>query len=222
MAYALGPWLSRESHSAIGLLVWALPFTLIATELTRRRSAAGVFAHLPDLGPLMLRSFRVLSTRRPSRIVTVSSAVVGAASHSVIDAFSHQGRWGANLFRLNSVLFSAPGGRDITGAKLVQYAGHSFGSLAFILVLMLIARGGRLEEWYGIDAVDEVRTRMPSTPERVAFWSIVVAPTAFAAWLVFINGVSNLFLVIAVLVAAVLTAGAVVPSATSGVKPRLF
>lgn len=80
MAYSIEPWSSIKAHTTLGLVLWAIPFTLIATHLTRWRAAAGIFAHLPDLGPLRLRSYRVLTQQRPSHLVTLASTVLGAGS----------------------------------------------------------------------------------------------------------------------------------------------
>ncbi|MCP3913253.1 MAG: DUF4184 family protein [Actinomycetia bacterium] len=213
-AYALGPWLNRQSHTAIGLLVWAIPFTLAATEVTRRRAAAGIFAHLPDLGPLRVRSYRVLGHRRPARLVTVVSVVVGAGSHVAIDAFTHQRRWGADLAGLNSLVFTAPVWGQFTVARVGQYLGHALGSLAFVAVLLVIAGSGRLERWYGTEIVDVTRAHRPGRGERAGFWLTVTVPTAAAAGAALILGRPPVFLAITVLVVAVITAGAMVPSAT--------
>ncbi|MCP3988904.1 MAG: DUF4184 family protein [Actinomycetia bacterium] len=214
LAYALGSWLNRHSHTAIGLLVRAIPFTLVAAEVTRRRAAAGIFAHLPDLGPLRVRSYRVLGRRRPGRLVTLVSVLVGAGSHVVIDGFTHQGRWGADLFGLNAVVFTAPVRGEFSVARIGQYLGRLFGSLAFVVVLVMIARGGRLEKWYGAQAVDAVRAHRPGVWERVGFWLMVGVPTVAAAGAALILGRSPLFLAITVLVMALITVGAVIRSAT--------
>ncbi|MGI9596523.1 MAG: DUF4184 family protein, partial [Acidimicrobiales bacterium] len=38
LAYALGDWMNRQSHTLVGLLVWSLPFTVVATLVTRWRA----------------------------------------------------------------------------------------------------------------------------------------------------------------------------------------
>ncbi len=212
LAYPLGSWMAHHSHSSIGLLVWALPFTLLASELTRRWSAAGIFAHLPDCGPLRLRSYRVLAQRRPLRVVTFLSAVVGATSHVLVDSFSHTGRWGADLLGLDVVLFTLPYPGPVSAADLVQVLGHFLGALAFLIVLIEIAGSGRLEAWYGDDAVETARAVIPTTSERVGFWTPVIGSTVAAFVGAAVLGGTVLFWPITALTIALLVAGAIVPA----------
>ncbi len=211
-AYAMGPWLNTQSHTAIGLVIWAVPFTVAATALTRWRSAAGTFAHLPDLGPLRLRSYRVLSLRRPSAIVTISSACAGAASHIVIDGFTHRGRWGSDLLGLNRIVATLPVIDQLSVAKVAQYFGHTVGSLLFLWLVFAIATTNALERWYGPAAVTAARRRRPSGSERAWFWLLVTGPTVAAAAVAPAIDRPRLFLTIAVGAMALLVAGAVVPS----------
>jgi Domain of unknown function (DUF4184) len=93
LAYPLGSWLGRRSHTLVGLIVWSIPFTVVASVLVRTQVAPTAFAHLPDAGPFRLHSFRALRRRRPCRLVTVVSAALGSGSHVVIDGFTHTGRF---------------------------------------------------------------------------------------------------------------------------------
>ncbi len=154
LAYPLGPWLNGQSHTAIGLVVWSLPVTLVMATLVRWRAADGVFANMPDLGALRLRSYRVLGWRRPTALVTAISAVVGSGSHILIDGFTHQGRWGANALGLNDVIATVPIRGAMTEARLLQYLGHFGGTVLFVLSLILIASTGRLDRWYSTELVD--------------------------------------------------------------------
>lgn len=216
LAYAMGDWLNRQSHTAIGVVVWAVPITIVATLITRWRSAAGVFAHLPDVGPLRVRSYRVLGLRRPAPATTLLAATIGAGSHVLIDSFSHRRRWGANVLGLNRVLFEVPIGGEVTPAKLIQYFGHGFGSLAFVWLLWLVARRGLLESWYGKEAVAAARSHRPPRRERVLFWAVVSIPVLMTIVIAVATDRSPIFAAIAVLLATVLAAGAVVPSGRSG------
>ncbi|MCP3988143.1 MAG: DUF4184 family protein, partial [Actinomycetia bacterium] len=179
-AYSFSHWMNVRSHTAVGLVLWAIPFTVVAAYVTRWRAAAGIFAHLPDLGPLRVRSYRVLGERRPGFVVTLASAVVGAGSHVLIDAFTHGGRWGADLLGLNAVLFTAPIRGDFTVARVGQYFAHVVGSLTFVVLLVMVARGGLLERWYRAERVEAVRAYEPGLAERVRFWSMVFIPTVAA------------------------------------------
>ena len=180
LAYPLGDWLNRQSHAFIGVVVWAIPVTLVAAALVRWRAGAGIFAHVPDLGPLRLRSYQVLSLRRPPLLVTLVSAVVGAGSHVVIDAFTHRSRWGAQWLGLDRVVGTVPIRGEFTWARVLQYLGHTVGSVAFVLVIVWIASRGRLGQWYGPEAVDRVRRLRVTPGRRLLFWAVVLAPVVAA------------------------------------------
>jgi hypothetical protein len=219
LAYALGDWLNHQSHSAIGVLLFAVPFTLVAAAITRWRAASGIFAVLPDLGPLRLRSYRVLANRRPAFFVTLSSALIGAGSHAIVDGFTHRGRWGADWAGLNEVLFTVPGRGDFSAARVLQYVGHSFGSFAFVVVLFVIASSGRLEHWYGVDAVARARSVTLTTSRRALFWLMVSVPTLAFAFLASDLGLSRIFFPILVLTVSVLLAGVLVAPASTRASP---
>ncbi|MGH1491133.1 MAG: DUF4184 family protein [Acidimicrobiales bacterium] len=201
LAYPLGPWLNAQSHTAIGLVVWSLPVTLVMATLVRWRAADGVFANMPDLGLLRLRSYRVLGWRRPTALVTATSAVVGSGSHILIDGFTHKGRWGANALGLNDVIGTVPIRGVMTEARLLQYLGHFGGSVLFILSLILIASTGRLDRWYSTELVVEARQAPSTRGGPLLFWVPVLAATATAIGVSQQTGRSVLFL--PVLVAAI-------------------
>ena len=209
LGYGFGGWLNEQSHAPLGILVWGIPFSIAAVLLIRWRAAVGIFAHLPDLGPLRLRSFQVLGQRRPRWVVAAPSAVIGIASHVVIDAFTHQQRWGAQLAGLDSVLFTAPVRGGITGARVLQYLGHTLGSVLSIVLLLVVARGGHLENWYGRDAVQAARAARPRRDERVVFWTVALAPPLVTVARFIAIGQSPLFPALTVLTIAVLVAGTV-------------
>lgn len=208
-AYALGPWLNTQSHTAVGVLVWALPFTLVVTSLVRWRAASGIFAALPDLGRLQLRSYRVLGTRRPSAFVTASSALLGAGSHVFIDGFTHTGRFGSNWLGMNEVLFTAPVRGDMSSARVLQYVGHFGGSIAFVAALVIVASSGRLGAWYGKEAVAEARAANASVAQRAVFWVVVVASTVGAVGFALTTGRSAIFLPLTLLVLVSVASGVV-------------
>lgn len=208
-AYALGPWLNTQSHTAVGIFAWALPFTLIVTSLVRWRAASGIFAALPDLGRLQLRSYRVLGTRRPSAFVTVFSALLGAGSHVFIDGFTHTERFGSNWLGMNEVLFAAPLRGDMSSARVLQYVGHFSGSIAFVAALMIVASSGRLGVWYGKEAVVEARAINASVAQRAMFWVLVVASTVGALGFALATGRSAIFLPLTVLMLVLVASGVV-------------
>ncbi|MEM9561372.1 MAG: DUF4184 family protein [Actinomycetota bacterium] len=216
LAYSLSPWLNRQSHTAIGVLVLAVPVAVVAAWITRRWAASGIFAALPDLGPLRLRSYRVLAVRRPPWWQTLTSALLGAGSHVVVDGFTHAGRWGANWAGLNGVIGSLPGRGELTAARVLQYVGHLGGSLAFVLVLVVVASSGRLATWYGAEAVALARSVTATGPQRASFALLAIGPPVVAAIVADDLGRSPLFLAVTVSLPALLLAGTVVGSWLDG------
>ncbi|MGX7674379.1 DUF4184 family protein [Plantactinospora sp. DSM 117369] len=72
------------SHQLPGLVGWCLPVTLAGTWLIRR-AAPVVASHLPAGGPLALPDYGSLGQGRHRWPITVYSALLGAASHLVLD-----------------------------------------------------------------------------------------------------------------------------------------
>jgi hypothetical protein len=142
--------------------------------------------------------------------VTLWSAALGAASHIVIDAFTHSQRWGAKWLGIDEVLGQWPIPGEFTVAALLQYAGHTAGSLAAILLLIYVARRRLLERWYGPELVDAVREVDVAPGSRVLFWSVfgltVGIPVAAALML----GREPLFVAVAMTVAGLVLAGSLV------------
>jgi hypothetical protein len=181
LAYPLGHWMYDQSHTAVGIVVWAVPFTLAVCAVLRWRAAAGVAAQLPDLPPFRFRSYGVLSRRRPLLAVTAACALIGAVSHVVLDAFTHSGRWGARWLGLDHPAMTLPVRGEITYAKLLQYAGHVGGSVVTVLLLWHIGRRRLLESWYGVGQVRRARAITVTSGQRVVFWTVALAPPAVAA-----------------------------------------
>jgi hypothetical protein len=124
----------------------------------------------------------VLGTRWPAWWKTVPSALIGATSHVLIDGFTHRDRFGANLLHLNDVLFTLAG-REFTSARVLQYVGHTVGSLVGLVLLVQIGRRRRLEQWYGSAAVAAARRFSLTAGARLGFWAVVaLGPPAGFAW----------------------------------------
>jgi Domain of unknown function (DUF4184) len=173
LGYAIEPRGVTFAHTLEGVLLWAVPFTLVVVLLLRRGAAKGVFAQLPDLGPLRIRSYRVLSSLRPSLLVTMYSVVLGAGSHVVLDAFTHKGRWGAELLGTDAITVDLPGAGAASLTRTMQYLGHSFGSLIGLGLLLYIGHRRLLEAWYSERAVEVARRVRVTMGQRVVFWSLV-------------------------------------------------
>jgi hypothetical protein len=122
----LGLW--RLAHSWIGLFVWSLPLTLIGCVLVRR-AAPAIAAHVPGAG-----DYAVLRTTRHPWWVTVSSTLVGAAGHLLLDDLE-------------------------TLSPAVVYAGHVAGFVTLPLLLRLISRRHLLLRWHGRPRTLPARSR---------------------------------------------------------------
>jgi Domain of unknown function (DUF4184) len=187
LAYAF-PYTVSRGHSGLGLLTICLPMTLILVFVIRRWVADVAFAQLG--GRWRLSDYRVLATRRPHLIITVTSALIGAGSHIFIDAFTHDGRWAARALGWDKTILFHAAHRDFSFARSLQYFGHTVGSLVCIMMLWRIARTERLEVWYNSDAVIGARRFRLSPRGRVAFWATFASGVVGAAAIVTVQGVN--------------------------------
>lgn len=210
LTYTLTTWLAIQSQRWVGIFVWVLPVTIISCSIVRWRAASGIFAQLPDFGLLRLRSFRVLGHRSPRTIDTIVSAMLGGASHMIADAFTHDFRWGANLLNLNDTFVNLPVVGEFTEARVLQYLGHSLGSIGFVGVLLIIASKGKLAEWYGETAVNKARQVDVSPVSRIVFWSVLVVPIIVAGLVAPQLERSSLFAVVTASFVSILAAGSIV------------
>ncbi|MET8148296.1 DUF4184 family protein [Actinoplanes sp. NPDC049668] len=111
------------SHQPAGLIAWCLPLTLVLTWLIRR--AAPVLAsHLPAAGPLALRDYGALGAARHRWPITVCSALLGAASHLLLDRIE----------------FAVPTSENIM---------HVLGAVTLAAVAVVIGRRRLLRQWHG-------------------------------------------------------------------------
>lgn len=206
---------SFRSHGMSGLILFSVPFSVIYVTILRRWCADGLFGSLPDMGPLRIRSYRVLGKRSPHPLITLISASLGAGSHLIIDAFTHSGRWGADALEWNDHLFSF-GGRDFTTARVWQYIGHSLGSFVGILLFAFIASRGPLERWYGAEVVAEARTRpvRPKALERTVS-TICLGQIPGLVWMVLVTNKAGIFVAGLCLAVSLLVAGRLNRAASS-------
>ncbi|MEI2639913.1 MAG: DUF4184 family protein [Microthrixaceae bacterium] len=179
------PVLLLEGHSLLGVAVFAIPLTLVACAVLRSGVARVVAANFPDLGPLRVRSYGVISARRPAFWQTLSSAVIGSVSHIAIDTLTHADRFGARALGLDRLAFVAPRLGPQTIADVLQILGHSVGSLIGIALFVHIGRHRLLERWYGNEAVADARSVRPELPQRLRFWAVAAITAALmtlASW----------------------------------------
>ncbi|WP_027346569.1 DUF4184 family protein [Hamadaea tsunoensis] len=159
LGYALIPFhLYASTHAWLSLLWWSLPVT-VALSVLARWSAPVAAAHLPDIAGL--RDYGVLGSSRPRWWITISSAVLGAATHVLWDTFTHA---------------YAPRplhGMSIAGLPwwhLLQYVSTVVGGLVAVALLGVIGRRRLLVAWHG---------PAPDAPRRPAlFWPPVSAVIA--------------------------------------------
>jgi hypothetical protein len=176
LGYAVSGRLGVDTHDWDGLVPLIFPLALLLTLAARWIVADVAPAHMPDLGPARLRSWRVTARRQPALWITVSSCVIGIATHVLLDAFTHPGRFGARALGYDDVVVHAFGHSEpLTG--VFQLIGHSLGSLIGLWMLVDIGRRRLLEDWYGEDAVRAARTVEVSPAGTVVFWATVVAGT---------------------------------------------
>ncbi|MGE3589468.1 MAG: DUF4184 family protein [Ilumatobacteraceae bacterium] len=169
--YSFNGYVGFDTHDWGPAMAYGIPLTLVVAVLIR--FAAPVVANqLPDLGDVRLRSFAVLSRRRPAWFVTVACAALGIATHIALDSFTHSGRAGTRLLGYaNDTVDIA--GLHRTVAGVLQWIGHTAGSLAGAALVVHIGRRQLLDQWYGPEAVDEARRWGPSPSQRIVFWTVV-------------------------------------------------
>jgi hypothetical protein len=209
LAYALeGSRFEVNAHTWQGIVMFCLPVTLLICWVVRARVAEAAFPQLPDT-QLRLHDYRVLARRRPPLLITMMSAVVGAATHAVWDTFTHNNRWGARQVAILREPLLFDNGTQFTTARLLQYVGHVVGALITIGLLWLIARRGLLARWYG-----DAYTRMPpvelTTSERVWFW--MLATTGLVLGALFTLGGDNVYTTDIIRISLGAAAGVVVAS----------
>jgi hypothetical protein len=159
-----------DTHSALALLWWNLPVTLVVAALVRL-GAPRIAVHLPARW-FALPDYGVLGRVRHRWHVTVSSALLGALSHEVWDGFTHNPELGGWAARRLPVLWGDawPGW---PWWYVLQYVSTLVGGLVTIALFAYVGRRRLVRAWHG-DAPP-----VPRTPAR--FWSAVAL--AIAAYL---------------------------------------
>lgn len=154
----------------------ALLLGIVATVVVRSSIASVAAAHLPDLGPFRLHSWRVLARCRHATTTTIVSVAVGLATHHALDSFTHPFGDAARFLGYDDievVLF----GVASPLATVFQWIGHSLGSMLGVWMLLVIGTHRRLEEWYGADAVTADRSFRLDPRSRRTFWLLTLAGT---------------------------------------------
>ncbi|HEY9632774.1 MAG TPA: DUF4184 family protein [Coleofasciculaceae cyanobacterium] len=120
-------------HTLIGILIQGLPCSIVLLLVTRYVLMRPFLALLPQQ---LAQRFPTLRSYFPLQVLhlfnVVVSVVIGAASHLVWDAFTHEGGWFVNHSKL---LQSQLGPLPIY--KLLQYGSGVIGILALLLWLSI-------------------------------------------------------------------------------------
>jgi hypothetical protein len=111
------------SHELPGLIGWCLPLTLIGTRVLRT-AAPVVASHLPRGGSFALRDYGAITAARHRWWITASSALIGAASHLMLDAVEQT-------------------------TPVAEYVFHAVGLVAMFVVARHIGRERLIRRWYG-------------------------------------------------------------------------
>ncbi|MDI6104688.1 DUF4184 family protein [Actinoplanes sp. NEAU-A12] len=166
------------SHQVHGLVLWCLPVTLLGCFLMRR-AAPVVAAHLPGGGPFALRDYGALHTSGHSWWVTVTSALLGAASHLLLDGLEH-------------------------AVPVIEHPAHAVGAVAMTALAVAIGRRRLIRRWHGEPPRRERRPlRFWSVVVAAALPALAVIPFLPAAGLAHTTGVRVLSaLAVALLLAA--------------------
>src|SRR5262249_27598537 len=164
LAYAfIGSPLAFASHTLRAQLFWSVPVTLALTHLFRTRLAEPIGAQLPGALGLELRA---LAHSRRAWFVTCLSALLGGLSHRFLDGFTHYDGWAVRRSSaLRAVLFELAG-HKVHVFGLLQYLGHSFGTLLGLLLVVELVRRRQFSRWNGL----ELRPFAASSAAASTFW----------------------------------------------------
>ncbi|OLB81139.1 MAG: hypothetical protein AUI14_04590 [Actinobacteria bacterium 13_2_20CM_2_71_6] len=135
-----------ETHSVPALLYWNLPVTLVLCWLVRR-SAPGIAVHLPARW-FALPDYGALARVRHRWYVTVSSALIGAASHLLWDGFTHYpplGGWAAR--RIPALSTEAYPGWPWW--YVLQHVSTLVGGMVAVALFARIGRQRLIRRWHG-------------------------------------------------------------------------
>ncbi len=153
IAYALGDLVTIRSHTIWAMFWWGLPVTLVVTRLIRL-GAPAVAAHLPG----SLRDFGALRRVRHPWWVTVTSALLGDASHLLWDLLTH------------------PEPTVIESWRTVRDVSDYAALLLLPVFLWYVGRRRLISEWHGPPP--------PVARRPLLFWSVAVEVFAVGAFVV--------------------------------------
>ncbi len=174
------PWLLAHRPRALPLVV---AVTVAYCVVLRRFGLPGLFRLGPTIGGVDLRVYGAMAMSRPPLARTAVSALIGGGSHQLLDALSHAGHPVARRLGFDRVLFEVgvAGPVEISISKLIQYTGHTVGSLVTLLLLYLMAkrRTPRVLDWA---AADELIAEARPNPGPAVVVGLAVFLVGMASW----------------------------------------
>ena len=130
------------THSIIGVFIACVPLGMACLLTFQCLLKRPLFALLPDLVRSRCAAIST-SCVEPTLTFFVSSSLaiaIGAATHVFWDSFTHQGRWGSNVFPSLNASVLTIWGHAVPGYKAVQY-GSTLVFLPFVLVVLVVWLG---------------------------------------------------------------------------------
>ena len=138
------PWRPArfETHSALGLLTFCLPVGLAAFWVFQRVIKTPVLELLPDAAYQRSRAWAAPAQLGSARAwwLAAGAILLGALTHLVWDAFTHEGARGVRMFPALDDPAVDIAGHHLVGTRLLQDASSLVG---LVLVLAMLAYGLR-------------------------------------------------------------------------------
>jgi hypothetical protein len=166
-----------QTHSFVGLFTFCLPVGLITYGLLQWLIKPAVLEILPD------RAYVRLRTAHPSRLLrdlrawvyAAGAIVLGAITHLIWDAFTHENTRGMHMFPALDKY-----GPELDGHPVRYYHWLQYGSSIVGLMLVFIA----LALWWRHTPRPTERPRRALSPSARRLWGslYVLIPLALAAW----------------------------------------
>jgi Domain of unknown function (DUF4184) len=170
-AYVLaGSSIAVEGHSLRGVLLFCLPISWVVSWLVARVLAPVVPDHLADGGSFHVRDYRGLATHQFGMVRSSVSALVGAATHVLLDQFTHgSGVFGRQVAKVLPMRRVDPFGYPVTTFTTLQF-GVSF--VFSVWSLYLLRAYGR-QRWLA-DRARTVRSlRVTRSTRRTLFGTMI-------------------------------------------------
>ena len=139
----LGMYMWFDGH-AVRNQFWVVALAVALTVVVRRIVMPVLPLALPDVGGLGLRQYAAAARHRYPWWITWGSAAVGAASHLVLDSFTHSNGAVVKAFTpLQTKVFELAG-HGVSAAGVLQYGGSVVGVVVAGIMLRRLAADGTI------------------------------------------------------------------------------